>query len=45
MEIGEPRRKIVVEPVEDPVPCEEPEEPLREPGEKEPALRAPLPVE
>jgi hypothetical protein len=33
MEIGEPRRTYTVEPLEDPVPREEPTKPLEEPAE------------
>jgi hypothetical protein len=38
MEIGEPNREIVIEPLEDPVPREAPEP-------REPAPPAPVPVE
>jgi len=46
MEIGEPRRTIVIEPIEDPVPRERPERPEREepaapPPEREPAPASP----
>ena len=37
MEIGEPRRTIVIEPIEDPVPREEPEpRPVPEPSQPSP---------
>ncbi len=36
MEIGEPRRTIVIEPIEDPVPREEPERKPSEPAEPTP---------
>jgi hypothetical protein len=42
MEIGEPTREYVVEPIEDPVPREVPDpEPEREVGDPEPAASPP----
>lgn len=41
MEIGDPRRTYTVEPLEDPVPREEPAQPVEEPAE---APAEPLPA-
>lgn len=43
MDVGEPEREIVVEPVEDPVPREEPAAPKRERPRREQPDEAPVP--